>query len=409
METPEACMIAILHGLEVGLSPMQALQRIAVVNGRPAIWGDGALALVQASGLADSITESVAGEKPEEWVASCTVLRRGERQTVTRTFCVADARRARLWGKAGPWSEYPQRMLQMRARAFALRDVFADVLGGLYLREELPDAEEPQGRNPPPGIPTTDGGSSLPMQAPGSPVGIPADSVAVARAESLGSRGTAAGADNVSGIHTAPSPARQRRKAPVPPWMSVAQPADHDAASDHIPQGGNPHHGGGAALTDMGGVAAVASLPPLRPRAMFLRLRRPSAVAARRRFNDHWEVKRPRALGGGKPRSIRPRRSPEVARQPNAQDANVGPKKPGAPLQPTSPTSTAFDTLQMLDDALCCASDTATLDEIVEEFSDRIAALGGEDGRKAEVVLRRHVARIASLAVTAPAAGGPVD
>lgn len=408
METAEACMIAILHGLEVGLSPMQALQRIAVVDGRPTIWGDGALALVQASGLADSITESVDGERPEEWVASCTVLRRGERQSVTRTFSVKDAQRARLWGKAGPWSEYPLRMLQMRARAFALRDVFADVLGGLYLREELPDAEDQHGRIPP-GFPTTSGVSSPRMQAPGSSVGIPADSAEVAKAESLGNEGTAARTNDVSGIHIAASPARQRRKAPVPPWMIVAGPVDEGAASDMVSQDGNPHQDGGAALSDMGATVPMATLPPARPRSMSLRLRRPSAAAARRRFSDHWEVRRPRALGEGKPRSIRPRRSPDVATQPDAPDANVVPAPHGEPVQEPPRTLAAFDTLQMLDDALCCASDQATLDEIVEEFSDRFAALGGEDGRKAEVILRRHVARIASLAVTAHAAGGLDD
>ncbi len=137
MDTPEQCMVAILHGLEVGLTPLAALQRIAVVNGRPTIWGDGALALVRASGLAERIVERIEGEGPAQWNAVCEVLRKGDTDPVIRTFSVEDAKRARLWGKAGPWTDYPRRMLQMRARAFALRDAFADVLGGLYLREEI--------------------------------------------------------------------------------------------------------------------------------------------------------------------------------------------------------------------------------------------------------------------------------
>lgn len=137
MDTPEQCMVAILHGLEVGLTPLAALQRIAVVNGRPTIWGDGALALVRASGLAERIVERIEGDGPAQWTAVCEVLRKGDSDPVIRTFSVDDAKRARLWGKAGPWTDYPRRMLQMRARAFALRDAFADVLGGLYLREEI--------------------------------------------------------------------------------------------------------------------------------------------------------------------------------------------------------------------------------------------------------------------------------
>ena len=88
-----------------------------------------------------------------------------------RRFSVQDARRAGLWGRPGPWSQYPQRMLQMRARAFALRDAFADVLGGLYLREELEDADaggrwaSPAPlRAPPPAPPET----STPPAAAGS-------------------------------------------------------------------------------------------------------------------------------------------------------------------------------------------------------------------------------------------------
>lgn len=143
MDTPEKCMIAIMRGLEVGLSPMQAVDKIAIVNGRPVIWGDGALGLVRGSGLCEYIRESIKGEGDNR-IAGCVVKRKGEPDEITRTFSVADARKAGLWGKGGPWSQYPERMLQMRARAFALRDVFADVLGGLYLREEFDESQSGQ-------------------------------------------------------------------------------------------------------------------------------------------------------------------------------------------------------------------------------------------------------------------------
>lgn len=139
LETPEKAMVAILHGLEVGMTPMAALQRIAVVNGRPTIWGDGAIGLVRASGLCEYITETTSGTG-DAHVATCAAKRRGEKAEIVRTFSVADAKKAGLWGKSGPWQQYPERMLQMRARAFALRDGFADVLGGLYLREEIEEA-----------------------------------------------------------------------------------------------------------------------------------------------------------------------------------------------------------------------------------------------------------------------------
>ena len=149
MDTEEKAAIAIMRGLEVGLTPFQALDKIAIVNGRPTIWGDGALGLVRGSGLCEWIKETTEGE-----TAICEAKRRGDAQTIRRTFTVADAKKAGLWGKQGPWQQYPNRMLQMRARAFCLRDGFADVLGGLYLKEEF-DGIEGQARDmtPTPPVP----------------------------------------------------------------------------------------------------------------------------------------------------------------------------------------------------------------------------------------------------------------
>jgi hypothetical protein len=132
---PADVMVAILYGLEIGLKPLQALQGIAVVNGKPSVYGDAALAVVRASPLCEYVRETFS---PETMTALCYVKRQGEEEQV-RMFSEANARKARLWGKSGPWTDYPQRMLQMRARSWALRDVFPDVLQGLWLREEAMD------------------------------------------------------------------------------------------------------------------------------------------------------------------------------------------------------------------------------------------------------------------------------
>lgn len=137
MNTAEKLTVAIMHGLEIGLPPMQAIQRIAVVNGRPTIWGDAIPALLQAKGF--RLVESVTGSGDER-VASCRVVR-SDGGSNEAQFSVADAKQAGLWGKVGPWKQYPDRMLQMRARGFAARDGAADVLMGLYLREEVEDEE----------------------------------------------------------------------------------------------------------------------------------------------------------------------------------------------------------------------------------------------------------------------------
>ena len=135
--TPEKVLVAIQYGAEVGLNPLQALQSIAVINGRPSLFGDAMLGLVQAHPAYVSISERYVGSD-DEFRAECTVTRRGA-PTVTRDFSIQDAKRAGLWGKPGPWQTYPRRMLQMRARGFALRDTFADALKGLILAEEAMD------------------------------------------------------------------------------------------------------------------------------------------------------------------------------------------------------------------------------------------------------------------------------
>ena len=137
MEKAEAIVPAIQLGLELGLTPMAALQNVAVINGRPGIYGDAALALVRASGFCESYTQEISGEGDNRR-ASVTSKRKGA-EALTNTFSVADAKRAGLWGKQGPWSQYPDRMLLFRARGFNLRDNFGDVLKGLATVEEVRD------------------------------------------------------------------------------------------------------------------------------------------------------------------------------------------------------------------------------------------------------------------------------
>lgn len=146
-QTPEAIMIAMQHGAEIGLAPMQSLQSIAVINGRPCVWGDAALGLVSAHPDFVDIIETIEGDGDSR-KATCIVKRKGRTDTV-RTFTVADAKKAKLWGKQGPWTDYPDRMLQMRARSFVIRDAFADALKGIGIREEVQDystAKPVQGR-----------------------------------------------------------------------------------------------------------------------------------------------------------------------------------------------------------------------------------------------------------------------
>lgn len=135
---PENILVAVQWGREIGLGPLQALQSVAVINGRPSVWGDALLALVRGSGLAAFVRETMEGDG-EHQTAICRTQRRDDPSEIIGSFSVADAKKAGLWGKAGPWTQYPNRMLQLRARGFCLRDAYPDVLRGVISAEEAQD------------------------------------------------------------------------------------------------------------------------------------------------------------------------------------------------------------------------------------------------------------------------------
>ncbi|MFM2150295.1 MAG: hypothetical protein RLZZ187_2601 [Pseudomonadota bacterium] len=142
---PANCLVAIQWGSEIGLGPLQAMQNVAVINGRPSVWGDAAAALVKGHPAYEWMREGVSGEGDAR-VGWCEIKRRSH-EPERREFSVGHAKKAGLWGKAGPWTQYPDRMLQLRARGFALRDVFPDALRGVITAEEaqdMPPADEPR-------------------------------------------------------------------------------------------------------------------------------------------------------------------------------------------------------------------------------------------------------------------------
>lgn len=137
---PQDVLVAVQWGYELGLQPLQALQNIAVINGKPSVYGDAALALVKNDSRCAGVSETIKGEGDQR-VAHCLVKRRygDEIEETERTFSVDDAKRAGLWGRKGPWTQYAERMLMMRARGFALRDAFPDALKGVITAEEAQD------------------------------------------------------------------------------------------------------------------------------------------------------------------------------------------------------------------------------------------------------------------------------
>jgi hypothetical protein len=151
---PQKIAIGIMKGLEVGLPPLTALSTIAIINKRPCIWGDGAIALVQAQNVITKMevrevgTVSEGGEVSDfgdDYGFEVSIWRKGQETPYVGRFTVGDAKRAKLWlnPRKQPWMLYPKRMLKIRATAFPLRDGFADCLSGLHIREEIEDMPAP--------------------------------------------------------------------------------------------------------------------------------------------------------------------------------------------------------------------------------------------------------------------------
>ncbi|MBK7380705.1 MAG: hypothetical protein IPJ03_17245 [Ignavibacteriales bacterium] len=139
---PGNCLVAMQAGNEIGIGPTQSVQNIAVINGRPSIYGDAALAVVRAHPRFSSIEELDAQDAIAKGSGVCSITTR-DGVKVTRRFSIDEAKKAGLWSKAGPWSQYPGRMLQMRARAFAMRDSMPEALKGIAIREEVEDIGPP--------------------------------------------------------------------------------------------------------------------------------------------------------------------------------------------------------------------------------------------------------------------------
>lgn len=134
---PEDAAAAILHGDEVGLSPMQALQSIYVISGKPAMYARAMVAVVLAAGH-------------EVWTVSKTDAqvtvagrRRGSSHVIEETWTTARAAKAGYTNNK-KYASDPQAMLYARAASDVCRQVAPDALAGLaYSAEEL-ELSEPE-------------------------------------------------------------------------------------------------------------------------------------------------------------------------------------------------------------------------------------------------------------------------
>lgn len=134
-KTAEQALLIAATGRDLGLSYTAALRLFHIIEGRPALSADGMVAIVLASGQCDYF-ETV--ESTHE--AATVKTRRKGRGERTMSFTAAEAKQAGLAGK-GNWAKYPAAMLRARAKSALARDVYPDLLAGIYDPDELSTAE----------------------------------------------------------------------------------------------------------------------------------------------------------------------------------------------------------------------------------------------------------------------------
>jgi len=143
-KTTEQIVVGMQCGMELGFTPMASLKAVAVIQGSPCLWGDGLKALVERSPECEYVKEWTEGEG-EKLTAYCEAKRRGRPEPTRQKFSYLDAKAAGLLGR-DTYKSYLRRMLQMRARSWALRDQFPDLLQGLSVAEEVQDYDAIEGQ-----------------------------------------------------------------------------------------------------------------------------------------------------------------------------------------------------------------------------------------------------------------------
>lgn len=129
---PADVLITVLHGLDLGLRPMQALNLVYVVKGRPSLSAEGMRALLQRDGHEFETVES------SDTKAVVRGRRKGTEKWHEASFTIEQAKKAKLAGDN--WEKYAEDMLFARATSRLCKRHFSDVTGGLPSVEELTDS-----------------------------------------------------------------------------------------------------------------------------------------------------------------------------------------------------------------------------------------------------------------------------
>lgn len=130
-KVPEV-MMQIMAGQELGLAPMASLRSFSIISGKPVMSADAMVAVVLGSGKAEYFRR--VGEGSSTSVTYATKRKGLEEQRCTWT--IEMAKTAALHQKDN-WRTFPRAMLASRAKSELARDVYADILAGVFTADEV--------------------------------------------------------------------------------------------------------------------------------------------------------------------------------------------------------------------------------------------------------------------------------
>lgn len=135
---PESALAIIITGRELGLTVMQSLRSIHIIDGKPVLSADLMLALVKRSSRCQFLKLVESTGK----IATYETQRMHETKT-KMSFTIEQAQAAGVANKDN-WKKYPDAMLRARCIAALARAVYPDLLMGIYETDEIPMRNESQ-------------------------------------------------------------------------------------------------------------------------------------------------------------------------------------------------------------------------------------------------------------------------
>lgn len=135
----EEAFARVVAGASMGMKPIQAINGIAMINGKPTLHSDSIPCTVMASGLVNGMKYKFTGEG-ETLACTFYVRRKGIEEYQEWTYSMEDAKKAGLLSNP-VWQKHPKKMLFNRARTWCFRNTFPDVIGNVYTQEEIEDVE----------------------------------------------------------------------------------------------------------------------------------------------------------------------------------------------------------------------------------------------------------------------------